>query len=103
MAEMKWIGLAEVVPGSQNEALVGRGAFVNVVGVAESPGVFAKVVASAVATMDLFLVGLEDVEEYAQRASRLPVEERLRAGAESLSAEGEVVFGDFHAFPLERH
>lgn len=93
-----WIGLAELVPLEGSVTLgQARGAFVNVVGSAESERDFYSKVEKAIASMNLKLLSLGDAEPFSQRSAKWEVDDLILQMVDTARENREdIVFGTFH-------
>jgi len=93
-----WIGLAELMP-LDGCTLMGeaKGAFVNVVGWADSSDAFYSKIERIVATLHMKLLSLEDAEPFSQRSSRWEVDDSILQMIDTATENQEdLVFGTFH-------
>jgi hypothetical protein len=92
---MLWIGLAHVVPAEETTYL---GAYVNVVGPAESRAEFEKGVALEAERSGFVLESIEDVETLEDRFAHASVHKGLVELARQAEREDEVRFDTFHTY-----
>ena len=98
-----WIGLVGVgsLPGGTTLRDAG-GAYVNALAPATSAEGSRKAVEDALLDLDLFAFEFEDVENFADRASRHVLETSLVELAKAAQFMQAVQFGDFHTYPSEK-
>lgn len=87
-----WVGLAECVPRTNDCDLFdgGKGAFVNVVGLAASKEVFSRNVAKKLEQLSAKMLSLEDVEPFDERASKWEVDDDLKQAAAAVCRDGDI-------------
>jgi hypothetical protein len=94
-----WSGVAEVVPHAGSDMLGGAdGAYVGVVGLADSQDVFLERVRSALSAMEFDVMDLADVEFIESPEHWTESDEVMRDRAASLNRQNMVECGTFHCF-----
>lgn len=94
-----WIGLANVRPQPENNALGDSpGAFVAVVGKAEDVQQFRILVEHEMSILNFSVLALEDVEPLATRLARQELPTTLAASIANLTETSPVTYGTFHAY-----
>ncbi|MBI1902811.1 MAG: hypothetical protein HYS13_17065 [Planctomycetia bacterium] len=107
MTTQKWIALVCVKPVEGREFSPNRGAFVNVVGLADDEETFRAGVGEYCELMGFVVLSIDNVDPLAERLARYEVAEDIVAAANELpeTAIGNVFdcfrFSVFHAFPLD--
>ena len=96
----KWIAKFTVVPLSRSrEELDGiAGAFVHVVGLAESPENYLKLAEESLSEAGFKVEAVEDVELLADRLRHGSISKKLLESALGLGDTEMIVFSDFHAW-----
>jgi hypothetical protein len=97
--EFKWVATAEVVPLMGN-ALLGSasGAYVPVVGIADSEHTFRFGVDRAMAALEFEVINLAEVRQLQSSSDLAGLDELLRERVKALHAGNPIEFGSFHAF-----
>jgi hypothetical protein len=94
-----WIGLAEVVTDGESDVLKkGDAAFVPVVAKATDAQEFYKVVKDELKTLQLELIGLEDVEHLSERRRKHTLPDDLETAIHGLSSAHGVALETFQVF-----
>lgn len=97
--EFKWVATAEVLPLAGN-ALLGSasGAYVPVVGIADSEHTFRVGVDRAMAALEFEVVDLAEVHQLQSSSDFAGLDEVLRERVKTLHVGNPIEFGSFHAF-----
>jgi hypothetical protein len=97
----KWIGLVEVVALRENHVLEPHeaGAFVTVLALASDPGDFRERVKGTSIALGLKVVSCNDVEAFAERASKGRLKASIRKLAGELTSSAPVLFDVFCSYP----
>jgi hypothetical protein len=94
-----WVGVAEVIPNAGNDLLNGAaGAYVGVIGIANSESEFLANAKTAFAAMDFDLLDLEGVESIHSLEQWTRADESLREKIPTLSIENPFECGIFHCY-----
>lgn len=99
MKNQKWIGLAHVRPWEGNTLLGnGIGAFVPVVGLANSSDELATLAATLLYHHEFEVIEVDDIELLSHRLQRHQVESDLLSIADELSEDNRVQLGAFQVY-----
>jgi len=94
-----WIGLAQVSSRPGNGLLEGaKGAYVNVLAIANNASDFTDKVKKAVTDLGLDFVLVEDVEPFSERSENYEINESIINLAIEVNETKELRFGSFHTF-----
>lgn len=94
-----WAGVADVIPKENNDMLGGAaGAYVGVVGIADSKAEFASNVRAAFLAMGFDLLDLDEVEEIDSRELWSNADPSMREKLSALSATNPLECGVFHSY-----
>ena len=94
-----WIGLAHVKPRTGIDVLGGAvGAFVVVVGFAQTDAEFAQNVAACFDMLELDVLEVVDIEPWEKRSARCAVADDVAALVQTLTLEQRVATGTFDAY-----
>lgn len=94
-----WAGVAEVIPMPGNHLLEGAdGAYVGVVGVANSEKEFIANAKAAFSALELDMLELAERELIPAVELWVNADDRLREKVSMLSAQNPIEFGVFHSF-----
>ncbi|MGO4551975.1 hypothetical protein AB4059_12865 [Lysobacter sp. 2RAF19] len=94
-----WAGVAEVIPMSGNHLLEGAdGAYVGVVGVAQSEKEFIANAKAALSAMEFDMLELTERELIPTVERWINADDSLREKLSTLSAQNPIEFGVFHSF-----
>ncbi|MGE0405550.1 MAG: hypothetical protein AB7O65_04555 [Candidatus Korobacteraceae bacterium] len=82
------------------EAYGAAGAFTNVITWACDPGEFFKKAETIAATLDLYVIGVEDEEPLIERTKKFTLSEELEEMAQrAQSNPNAILYGTFHTYP----
>jgi ribonuclease PH len=96
---LTWIGTAEVVPQDGNTLLgSATGAYVAVIGIANSEEDFHSCVTRAINALGFELVELDEVQQLESPTDVENLDEKLHERLDVLHEDNPVEFGSFHAF-----
>jgi hypothetical protein len=94
-----WIGLVQISNRPDNGLLDGaKGAYVNVLAMANDSFDFIEKVKKALANLELGFVQIEDVEPFSERSKYYEMDENIINLAIEVSKTKELCFGNFHTF-----
>lgn len=94
-----WNGVAEVIPRAGNDLLQGAdGAYVGVIGLANSMAEFMGAVKVALDAMDFDVLEVADTEFIDSIEKWTGADDLLRERAANLSMENPIELGSFHCF-----
>lgn len=100
--QLRWKGLAEVIARPANDSLDGAdGAYVAVVGIAESELDFHRKARFALSAMDFDLIDLEDVEQVRSIEQLGDADPILCERFATLRSDNPIELGTFHSFRAE--
>jgi hypothetical protein len=98
MKEVIWIGLAHVIPNSENVLDGSIGAYVNIVGYARSPEQFEERIKVAVLGLDMDLLEVKDVELFEMRTTHEEPAPAIFKLVEELKFDRSIKFDTFHSY-----
>ena len=97
-----WIGLVQVVPAADETPLGdAKGAFVNVLAIADDRIAFEKQACAALASLGLRACAFEDTEPFVERLQRGMPDVELEVLAHQVAATGVPHYGTFHTYESE--
>ncbi|HEY6904000.1 MAG TPA: hypothetical protein VI216_06805 [Candidatus Acidoferrales bacterium] len=96
-----WIGLVQLKP-LDREAFGAAGAYTNIITWAADKHEFRSKAESIAATMNLYVVEIEDEEPFAERVREFQVDEEIEDMAQqAVSDPNAILCGTFHRYPQE--
>jgi hypothetical protein len=96
-----WIGLVELKP-LDREGFGAAGAFTNIVTWATDQAEFRSKAESSAATMNLYVVDIEDEEPFAERIKKYSVADEIEDMVEQAESNPDAtVYGTFHRYPRD--
>jgi hypothetical protein len=98
VAELLWVGLAEVKPANPDVFGGAEGAYVWAVASARSADEFRALVSTALEAQDVELADVEEVEPLLERSERSPLTRELAELAVEAARSRETAVGTFHVY-----
>ena len=94
-----WIGLVQVMPRTTLDVMNGAvGAYTNALALAISQPEYEIVVREGLTSLDLIVIGFENIEPFATRAARVHLSTEMRGLARRVRQTQQVQFGSFYTF-----
>ena len=95
-----WIGLVELKPLNPQE-YGAAGAFTNIITWARDEMEFRKKAETIAATLDLYVISIEDEERLAERTNKYTVSEDIEDMIQRAESNpNAIVYGTFHRYPF---
>jgi hypothetical protein len=96
-----WIGVVEVKPLNR-QAYGAAGAFTNIVTWARNIEEFRAKSETIAATLDMYVLGVEDAEPLIQRTAKCQLQEQIAdMVSRAESNPNAIIYGTFHRYPFD--